>query len=169
MSDQKVSKAAAQTRSQLAQPSPNGVKASPDQDAGKADIAPEPSQIPVASISEAPPLLAAEKARSMIEHIKGEADALSAEQRAHLNSHIIANTLHETNERCFVDVNVFRQMTITFYGLRANSKAFLSIAPDQLAIWSEGGAGSRMVGLSFTAVTQPTLYLRNFLINAREM
>lgn len=94
---------------------------------------------------------------------------LSEDERLYLNSHLKANPLHQVNEHCFTEVNVFRQMNITFYNLRANSKAFLSIRPDQMAIWSEGGESSKMVGLSFSTSTQPTLYLRNFLINAREM
>lgn len=110
-----------------------------------------------------------EQARSWIELIKAEADELTQAQRAHLHSHLIANPLHDLNERCFTQGHSFRQMTITFNNLRANSKAFLSILPDQQAIWSEGGGDNRMVGLSFSATTQPTMYLRNFLINAREM
>lgn len=94
---------------------------------------------------------------------------LSEEERRYLDSHLKANPLHQVNEHCFTEVNVFRQMNITFYNLRANSKAFLSIRPDQMAIWSDGGENSKMVGLSFSTSTQPTLYLRNFLINAREM
>ncbi|MBI1773241.1 MAG: hypothetical protein HYR68_13015, partial [Burkholderiales bacterium] len=94
---------------------------------------------------------------------------LSDEELRYLDSHMKANPLNEVNEHCFTEVNVFRQMNITFYNLRANSKAFLSIRPDQMAIWSEGGENSKMVGLSFSTSTQPTLYLRNFLINAREM
>ena len=110
-----------------------------------------------------------EQARSL--GVEGSEDdvELSEEERRYLDSHLKANPLHQVNEHCFTEVNVFRQMNITFYNLRANSKAFLSIRPDQMAIWSEGGENSKMVGLSFSTSTQPTLYLRNFLINAREM
>lgn len=111
----------------------------------------------------------AQEVRSIIEQIKADADALTEDQRAHLNAHVLANTMHDLNERCFTEINTFRQMSITFRNLRANSKAFLAIRGDQVAIWSEGGASSKMVGLSFTATTQPTMYLRNFLVNAREM
>ncbi len=98
-----------------------------------------------------------------------DADHLTEDERRYLESHLKANPLHQINQSLFADVQQFKQMTITFYNLRANSKAFLSIRPDQVAIWSEGGEASRMVGLSFATSTQSTLYLRNFLINAREM
>jgi hypothetical protein len=137
-------------------------------------ITPEPElakQTVARNIRAAPaPLPAsAEQAQIVIAQIQAQAQALSDAQRAHLQAHSALNPLRDLNARCFAELHSFRPMTILFSNLRANSKAFLSIRPDQAAIWSEGGANSRMVGLSFCAIVQPTMYLRNFLINAREM
>lgn len=58
-------------------------------------------------------------------------------------------------------------LKISLSNLRANSKAFVIIREDQAAIWSEGD-GTGLVGLSFATTRDPALYVRNFLINARE-
>ncbi|MBI3284928.1 MAG: hypothetical protein HYZ65_08790 [Burkholderiales bacterium] len=110
-----------------------------------------------------------QQAAALMAQVKKEAGELTADERRHLDSHVLANALHGINEQCFNEVDSFKQFNITFYNLRANSKAFLSIRPDQNAIWSEGDKTSGMIGLSFATSTAPALYLRNFLINAREM
>jgi hypothetical protein len=137
-------------------------------------ITPEPEPVtqavaPNIKAAPAPLPASAKQAQIVIAQIQAEAQALSEAQRAHLQAHSALNPLRDLNARCFAELHSFRPMTILFSNLRANSKAFLSIRPDQAAIWSEGGANSRMVGLSFSAIVQPTMYLRNFLINAREM
>lgn len=62
---------------------------------------------------------------------------------------------------------VCKPMKISVQNLRANSKAFVVIRDDQSAVWSEGD-GTGLVGLSFSTSRDPALYVRNFLINARE-
>jgi len=112
----------------------------------------------------------ARQAATLMAQIKKEAGQLTPEQSRHLHSHHgLINPLHKANAACFAEVHSFKQFTLTFFNLRANSKAFLSIRPDQHAIWSEGGGNSNMVGLRFSTSTAPLLYLRTFLINAREM
>lgn len=58
-------------------------------------------------------------------------------------------------------------LKISLSNLRANSKAFVILREDQAAIWSEGD-GTGLVGLSISTSRDPALYVRNFLINARE-
>lgn len=109
------------------------------------------------------------QAQAIMARVQQEADSLSPELRKHLGAHVLANRLHDLNEKCFNEIQNFKSVSLTFYTLRANSKAFLSLRPDQMAIWSEGSDGNNLVGLGFGTSTAPALYLRNFLINAREM
>ncbi|WP_211463573.1 hypothetical protein [Collimonas silvisoli] len=148
---------------EAAAPTPAPASAAPDPEAKPQAAAPVPNtELLLLRVQQ-------EQAASMMAQIKSEAEALSPEEMRHLHSHLLANPMHALNETCFKEVDTFRQMSLTFSNLRANSKAFLSIRQDQKAIWSEGGENSRMVGLSFAAGTDPALYLRSFLINAREM
>lgn len=101
--------------------------------------------------------------------IAKERNALPAEARQFLDAHLIANPSHALNERCFRHTHTFKPMTIIFNGLRANSKAYLSLQADQEAIWSDGGEGDRLVGLALSSRIDPVLYVQNFLVNAREM
>ncbi|MFC5475551.1 hypothetical protein [Paraherbaspirillum soli] len=101
--------------------------------------------------------------------IANERNALSDEARQFLDAHLIANPSHALNERCFRQTQSFKPVTITFANLRANSKAFLTLQADQEAIWSDGGEGERLVGLSLSSRVDPVIYVRNFLFNAREM
>jgi hypothetical protein len=86
-----------------------------------------------------------------------------------VDAHLIANASRALNEQCFRHIHTFKPLTLTFANLRANSKAFLTLRGDQAAIWSDGGGGDRLVGLSLSSTVDPVLYVSNFLINAREM
>ncbi|KVH81810.1 hypothetical protein WL40_05045 [Burkholderia ubonensis] len=115
------------------------------------------------------PPIAAPAPEAILQSIEKERDALPAQAREYLESHLIANVSHALNERLFQEVHTFKPITLTFANLRANSKAFLTLQADQEAIWSDGGAGDRLVGLSLASRVDPVLYVRNFLVNAREM
>jgi hypothetical protein len=101
--------------------------------------------------------------------ISNDLKTLPEQARQYLGAHLLANPSHALNEQCFRDCHTFRPITLTFTNLRANSKAFLSLQPGQDAIWSDGGESERLVGLSFSSRVDPVIYVRNFLINAREM
>lgn len=103
------------------------------------------------------------------DHAHGSgSQALTVDQEQHLQVYALANPRHELNERCFYEVHTFREISITFLNLRANSKAFLALGDGQHAIWSEGCGQSKMAGVRFST-NAPALSLRTFLINAREM
>jgi len=106
---------------------------------------------------------------SVAQMISNDRKTLPEQARQYLGAHLLANPSHVLNERCFRDCHSFKPITLTFTSLRANSKAFLSLQPDQDAIWSDGGESERLVGLSFSSRVDPVIYVRNFLINAREM
>ncbi len=107
--------------------------------------------------------------RTVVQTIARERSALPDEARQFLDAHLLANKSRALNEQCFTQVHTFKPLTLTFNALRANSKAFLTLRPDELAIWSDGGKGNRLVGLAVSSRLDPVLYLSNFLINAREM
>lgn len=112
--------------------------------------------------------LAQAEAKLIMARIQIDALALNPHELKHLQSHLLSNPLHALNEQCYHEVTTFRQLSIRFFQLRANSKAFLTIRADQKAIWSEGGADSRMVGLCMSS-SAPAMYLSSLLINAREI
>jgi hypothetical protein len=101
--------------------------------------------------------------------IANDRNTLTPSARELLGAHLIANASHNLNEQCFRSTTSFKPVTLIFASLRANSKAFLSLQADQEAIWSDGGESERLVGLSFSSRVDPVIYVRNFLINAREM
>jgi len=101
--------------------------------------------------------------------IAQERRTLPEQARQFLDAHLLANPIRLRNERCFRDVQTFKPVTLTVANLPANSKAFLTLQDDQDAIWSDGGAGDRLVGLSVSSRVDPTIYVSNFLINAREL
>lgn len=113
--------------------------------------------------------LHATSSSAVISRIETEAKSLTAEEQRHLHSHLVTNAVGRLNEETYRSTHVFKELSITFQNLRANSKAFLTIQPDQRAIWAEGDESNRLVGLSVSTDIDPVLYLRNFLINAREM
>jgi len=106
---------------------------------------------------------------SVAQMISNDRKTLSEQALKYLNAHVLANPSHALNEECFRDCHSFKPITLTFANLRANSKAFLSLQSGQKAIWSDGGESERLVGLSFSSRVDPVIYVRNFLINAREM
>lgn len=91
---------------------------------------------------------------------------MSAAMRHHLSSHLGEADLHARITQNASEL-VCKPLQITLKNLRANSKAFVVIRDDQAAVWSEGD-GTGLVGLSFSTSRDPALYVRNFLINARE-
>ncbi|QDQ28010.1 hypothetical protein FNU76_17585 [Chitinimonas arctica] len=105
-------------------------------------------------------------ADEVVASLERESQALSPAHQRHLHSHmsetVVAGTLFNT-----ADQAPYQPLTITLQNVRANSKVLITIRDDQMAIWSEGH-GHGLVGLSFATTKDPTLYLRNFLINARE-
>jgi len=107
--------------------------------------------------------------QTVIQAIARERSALPDEARQFLGAHLLANRSRALNEQCFTQVHTFKPLTLTFSAVRANSKAFLTLRPDEAAIWSDGGKGNRLVGLSVSSRLDPVLYVSNFLINAREM
>ncbi|MFZ6765740.1 hypothetical protein ACO0LM_01550 [Undibacterium sp. Di26W] len=96
------------------------------------------------------------------------AAALTPGQQQHLQAYAQINLVDTLNMRCYADVSVFHPINIAFLNLRANSKALLAIGAGQRAIWSEGGGNNVLVGLGLST-SAPALYLRSFLINAREI
>lgn len=127
-----------------------------------------PARSGSAAPSDAAPLHAPSSAE-VISRIETEAKSLSAEEQRHLHSHLLTNTVGQLNEATYRGSKVFRELSITFQDLRAHSKAFVNILPDQHAIWAEGDESNRLVGLSIATDTDPVLYIRSFLVNAREM
>lgn len=95
-----------------------------------------------------------------------EAPPLTPEQRQHLRSYLGEEALFASLFRPGAGVN-YQPLTVVLQNVRANSKVFVTIRDDQHAVWSEG-KGRGLVGLSFSATRDPALYVRNFLINARE-
>lgn len=91
---------------------------------------------------------------------------MSGAMKQHLVSHLNEAALHASMAEDKHEV-VCMPLRITLQNLRANSKALVIIRDDQRAVWSEGD-GSGLVGLSFSTSRDPALYVRNFLINARE-
>lgn len=63
---------------------------------------------------------------------------------------------------------VYQPFLIIIDSLRANSKVFIAIREDQRAVWSEGN-GRGLVGFSISSTRDPTIYMRTFLINSREL
>jgi hypothetical protein len=57
---------------------------------------------------------------------------------------------------------------IVIESLRADAKASIFLREDQRAAWSEGNV-SGLVGFSLSTTKDPTIYMRSFLINSREM
>jgi len=106
---------------------------------------------------------------AVVQTIAKERSALPPEARQFLDAHLLANRSRALNEQCFTQVHTFKPLTLTFNALRAHSKAFLTLRPEELAIWSDGGKGNRLVGLAVSSRLDPVLYVSNFLINAREM
>lgn len=95
------------------------------------------------------------------------ADAPSSEaMQRHLGAHLDESDLMDLMSQDDASF-ACQPLKISLAGLRANSKAFVIIREDQAAIWSEGD-GTGLVGLSFSTSRDPALYVRNFLINARE-
>ncbi|MGV2287330.1 hypothetical protein AAHK20_01330 [Trinickia sp. YCB016] len=113
-------------------------------------------------------IVAAAPESAAMRTIDAERNALPSDAKALLGAHVLANTVAAINERSFT-IETFKPVTLTFSNLRANSKAFLTLRPDQEAIWSDGGQGDRLVGLSISSRVDPVLYVSNFLVNAREM
>jgi hypothetical protein len=66
------------------------------------------------------------------------------------------------------DGGVEQPILILIESLRADAKASIFLREDQRAAWSEGKA-SGLVGFSLSTTKDPTLYMRSFLINSREM
>ncbi|QAU25022.1 hypothetical protein EO087_14310 [Dyella sp. M7H15-1] len=91
---------------------------------------------------------------------------MSEVMKRHLSSHLNERDLMAAMAQSDVPV-LCRPLTISLQNVRANSKASLIIRDDQVAMWSEGD-GAGLVGLSFSTTRDPALYLRNYLINARE-
>jgi hypothetical protein len=114
-------------------------------------------------------ILAAAPESAVMRTITEERNALPSDAKELLDAHVLANTVLAINERSFQQIRTFKPVTLTFSNLRANSKAFLTLQPDQEAIWSDGGEGDRLVGLSISSRIDPVLYVSDFLINAREM
>lgn len=132
---------------------------------------PADSDKAVAPASEFVPTAIAEPASTAIEAVAPRAAftsgvPMNAAMRHHLSSHLGEADLHA---RITQNANelVCKPLQITLKNLRANSKAFVVIRDDQAAVWSEGD-GTGLVGLSFSTSRDPALYVRNFLINARE-
>jgi hypothetical protein len=99
------------------------------------------------------------------DHVVSSGMPMSVAMRQHLASHLGEADLHA---RIAQNTEVVcKPLQITVKNLRANSKAFVVIRDDQAAVWSEGD-GTGLVGLSFSTSRDPALYVRNFLINARE-
>lgn len=105
----------------------------------------------------------------VIARIRLDAQSLTQQEQQQLHSHEIGNAIADLNEETYASSEVFRELLITFQNLRADSKAFLNIRPDQRAIFSEGDESNRLVGLSLSTSTDPVIGVRNFLVNAREM
>jgi len=127
----------------------------PDDASASAVSAAEPALAPVAT----PP---SEQAADADNHDI----AMSEAMKQHLVSHLNEAALHASMAENTHEV-VCKPLRITVQNLRANSKALVIIRDDQRAVWSEGDA-TGLVGLSFSTSRDPALYVRNFLINARE-
>lgn len=65
-------------------------------------------------------------------------------------------------------VVMVQPILILIQSLRANSKVFITLRDDQRAAWSEG-SGRGLVGFSLSSLKDPTIYMRSFLINSREI
>jgi hypothetical protein len=113
--------------------------------------------------------IAASSSDEVISRIELEANALSPQEQQHLHSHLVSNAVLQLNEETYLSTQVFKELLITFQNLRANSKSFLNIRHDQRAIFAEGDASHRLVGLSLSTSADPVIYVRSFLVNAREM
>jgi hypothetical protein len=101
--------------------------------------------------------------RDEIDRLEREAQALSAEEHLHLQSHV-AGDAPPVNAAA-----TYKRLIITLQNLRANSKALLSLRADRAARWSEGLGNGGLVGLSLVSTRDPALYVRNFSINPREL
>lgn len=148
-----------------------GLGALPERMARKADRPASAMREDLAYVRPAGPGAAmhAPSGAEVITRIEAEARSLSAEEQRHLHSHVVTNAVGRINAETYLAIQVFKPLTIIFQNLRAGSKAFLTIQPDQRAIWAEGDESNRLVGLSIATDTDPALFLRSFLLNAREM
>jgi hypothetical protein len=106
-------------------------------------------------------------ASGAISRIEREAQSLSLDENRHLNAHLAATSSARAG---VVEANIrFKRVVITFHNLRANSKVHLSLRHDRDGRWSEGISGGGLVGVSLSSNRDPTMYIRNFFINPREM
>jgi hypothetical protein len=107
-----------------------------------------------------------------IRRIEREAQSLSSEEHKHLHSHLVTETSVPRDYGQVdnaADAACFKRLIITFQNLRANSKATLSLRGDRDALWSEGVEVNGLVGLSLSTNKDPAMYVRNFVINPREL
>ncbi|MBU9382800.1 hypothetical protein [Burkholderia gladioli] len=144
-----------------------------DKTAGRDTAGGKASALPVEAARAAAPEAAAAPSRApspeaLRAAIASERDSLPPRARRTVEGHRVANPSHALNARIYRDVAVFKPVTLSFANLRANSNAFLSLRADQQAIWSDG-AGRQQVGLSLSCVSDPVMYLSQFLVNAREI
>ena len=142
-----------------------------EQGAGQPELASERESCTNAAPSDEPEATGAPAPSSdeVITRIEQEAQALTPEEQQHLHSHLVSNAVFKLNEETYHSTQLFKELLITFRNLRANSKSFLNIRHDQRAIWGEGDASHRLVGLCVSTSMDPVIYVRSFLVNAREM
>ncbi|MCC4595909.1 hypothetical protein NRY95_11055 [Xanthomonas campestris pv. phormiicola] len=147
------------------------METAPGKDKGASKGAPvaSPSGLSKPAVPAIAPNRTARSDEAVVQAIAAEREVLSNATKQLLDSHLMANTAHDRNQRCFRQTQMFKPVTLTFARLRANSKAFLTLQGDQEAIWSEGGGGERLVGVCLSSRVDPLLYLSNFLVNAREV
>lgn len=60
-------------------------------------------------------------------------------------------------------------ITLIFANLRADSKAIVTVHPDEFALWGSGDARDGLVGWSLESSRDPVLNLRSFVINTHEL
>ncbi|WP_266168294.1 hypothetical protein [Dyella subtropica] len=156
------------------EPSPDQATAVGDAPVAEAAETGAPASIAAASTvsDQGPPLLDrvtavhAAKIATKIATAVRDFPPLTRAQKEHLRSQLGEDTLDASLFQADTAVP-FQPLSIVLQNVRANSKVFVTIRGDQTAVWS-GGDGRGLVGLSFSSTGDPALYLRNFLINARE-
>ena len=127
------------------------------------------SKVEARSTSQTPWFVKAISSDILEEQIEQEKLELSPEQKQHLHNHDKTDSDNLLNAELFRRLRIYRQLNITFNDLRANSKAFLIIRPDQQAIFSEGDDSNRLSGISLSTSADSALFVENFLVNAREL
>ena len=105
----------------------------------------------------------------VITSIELERLELTQEEQEHLLSHKKIDADNQLNHEMYCSAKSYKRVEINFSNLRAGSKAFINLRPDQKAIWSEGDQSNRLVGLGLTTTKDDVLFVSNFLVNAREL